>query len=215
MQIYSPNMLKTFSECEKKYELKYIKKINLPQNAKLFEKGKKIHALAHYYLKGNDITKFLQTLTEEEYSLWQKLLNNEYFQKKYVNSEYNLSARIGDFWFGGRIDALVETDKTYYILDYKTGSTPENPKTDFQTMIYLICTDKILEKLWGNNFNLNFVYIDLKNAHNYLVEFTPQSKITYEETLINTIKKITTTNNFSKNPSRCKFCEYNKICNKI
>ena len=83
-------MLKTFAECEKKYEFKYIKKITVPQPVSVFEKGKKIHALAHYYLRGDDIEKFLPTLTQEEQNIWQKLLNNEYFQKKYIIDIINL-----------------------------------------------------------------------------------------------------------------------------
>lgn len=213
MQIYSPNMLKTFAECEKKYELKYMKKINVPQPAGIFEKGKKIHALAHYYLRGDNIEKFLPTLTEEEQILWSKLLNNPYFQKKYINSEYNLTARIEDFWIGGRLDAFMKTDNNYFILDYKTGAVPPNPETDFQTMIYLICADKILSKGWGNNFNLNFVYINLKENKNHLIEFDSGKKSVYEKTITDTCKKITTAQIFNKNPNRCKFCEYNKLCN--
>ena len=213
MQIYSPNMLKTFSECEKKYELKNIKKINIPQPALVFEKGKKIHALANYYLRGDCIDKFLSSLSAEEYSLWQKLLNNEYFQKTYVNSEYNLTAKLEDFWYGGRLDAFMKSGNNYFILDYKTGAIPKNPETDFQTMVYLICVERILEKGWGKNFALSFIYIDLKNDKNHLIEFTPERKLLYEDELIKTCKKIAAVQIFSKNPNRCNFCEYNKLCN--
>ncbi len=213
MEIFSPNMLKTFQECEKKYELRYIKKINVPQPSAIFEKGKKIHALAHYYLRGDFIDKFLPQLTSEESQLWQKLINNEYFQKKYVNSEYNLTARINNYWVGGRLDAFMRTDNDYYILDYKTGAIPQNPQTDFQTIIYLTCADKILQKGWGNNYKLNFVYIDLKNNKNHLIEYTENNKEEYETLITTTCQKITTAQTFKKSPNRCKFCEYNKLCN--
>ena len=58
MTNYSPNMLKTFKSCPLKYKFKYIDRISLPQKASFFEKGKKVHALANYYLKGDDISKF-------------------------------------------------------------------------------------------------------------------------------------------------------------
>lgn len=213
MQIFSPNMLKTFDECQKKYEFRYIQKLSVPQPVKIFEKGKKIHALAHYYLRGDDIGKFLPTLTEEESLIWQRLLNNEYFQKKYVNSEYNLTSQIGDFWVGGRLDAFMKSDNNYYILDYKTGAVPKNPEEDFQTMIYLICTDEILKKGWGSNFNLQFIYINLKNNRNHIISFDEAKKQNYLQKITEACNKITTTKMFSKNPDRCKFCEYNKFCN--
>ncbi len=213
MQIFSPNMLKTFEECPKKYELRYIQKVNVVQSPKIFERGKKIHALAHYYLRGENIEKFLPALTDEEKLIWQYLLGNEYFQKNYVNSEYNLNAKLDNFWVGGRLDAFMKSGNNYYILDYKTGSVPKNPEEDFQTMIYLICAQRILSQGWGKNFNLAFVYIDLKNKKNHLIEFSDEKKSNYEEKLITSCQKITTTKTFNKNLSRCNFCEFNKICN--
>ena len=212
MQIFSPNMLKTFEECQKKYEFRYIQKLSVPIETKVFEKGKKIHALAHYYLRGDDITKMINALTEEELVVWHSLLNNEYFQKQYVNSEYNINCRVGNYWIGGRLDAFMKTDNNYYILDYKTGSVPKNPEIDFQTIIYLLCANAILQKGWGNNFSLNFVYIDLKNKRNLVIQYDEPKQKDYTKKIIETCDKITKTLDFQKNYSACKYCEYNKIC---
>ena len=213
MQIFSPNMLKTFEECPKKYEFRYIQKLSVPLETKVFEKGKKIHALAHYYLRGDDIEKMLSALNEEEASIWQKLINNEYFQKKYVNSEYNLNCRVGDYWIGGRLDAFMKSDNYYYILDYKTGSIPKNPETDFQTIIYLLCAKEILQKGWGNNFNLNFVYIDLKNNKNILIPYSEDKEKAFRDKIISVCDKISSICEFKRNSDACKYCEYNKFCN--
>lgn len=215
MQIFSPNMLKTFFDCEKKYELKYIKKINIPQPSSVFEKGKKIHALAHYYLRGDNIDKLIPTLTENEFLIWQKLLKNEFFQKKYINSEYNLTSRIGEYWIGGRLDAFMKSDNNYYILDYKTGSIPKEPENDFQTIIYLLCADKILKKGWGENFNLSFVYIDLKNDKNHIIKFNKEKEFFYENIIQKSCNQITNTKSFTPNKNKCKYCEYNKLCQAI
>ena len=212
MVVYSPNMLKTFDECQKKYEYRYVKKISLPVMSQRFEKGKKIHALANYYLRGDNIEKFLSTLSEEEFSLWQRLLKNEFFQKKYVNSEYNLSAKLGEFWVGGRLDAFMKSDKDFFLLDYKTGKIPKNPQEDFQTMIYLLCADRILEKGWGNNYSLTFVYIDLKNDKNHTIEFSKTLGKSYEEKLIASCTILRDTKTFEKNTKSCEFCEYKKLC---
>lgn len=207
---FSPNMLKTFKTCPKKYFYKYVENISMPQPASFFEKGKKIHALANYYLRGADITNMLNELTDDEKLIWQRLLANEFFQKTYVNSEYNLSAKIGDYWVGGRLDALMKDGENYYILDYKTGTIPQNPEYDFQTMVYLLCADKKIK----NYASLTFVYIDLRNDKNCEIKFTSEFKTKYE----NYITEICSQIESAQFPERiehsksCDFCEYKKIC---
>lgn len=207
---FSPNMLKTFKTCPKKYFYKYVENISMPQPASFFEKGKKIHALANYYLRGADITNMLNELTDDEKLIWQRLLANDFFQKTYVNSEYNLSAKIGDYWVGGRLDALMKDGENYYILDYKTGTIPQNPEYDFQTMVYLLCADKKIK----NYASLTFVYIDLRNDKNCEIKFTSEFKTKYE----NYITEICSQIENAQFPERiehsksCDFCEYKKIC---
>ena len=208
MNSFSPNMLKTFETCQKKYYFKYVQNISVPQPVSFFEKGKKIHALANYYLKGADISNLLRELSFEEHQIWENLLNNEFFQKSYVNSEYNLSARVGDFWVGGRLDALMKDDESYYILDYKTGSIPKDPEYDFQTMVYLICADRLLKDYGA----LKFVYIDLKNNKNCVIEFTPERRGEYTEKLAKICAEISQTQDFASSSDNCKFCEYVKFC---
>ena len=152
-----------------------------------------------------------KALNSEELKLWEILKQNEFFNKKYIASEYNISSRIENFWIGGRLDALMQDEQNYYILDYKTGTIPQNPETDFQTIIYLTSTDKML----SNKKNLYFVYIDLKNNQNQIIEFTQQTKENYKNFLIKKCNMILDTKNFEekKNRKNCTFCEYNKMCN--
>lgn len=208
MNNFSPNMLKTYISCPKKYYFKYIQNISMPQPASFFEKGKKIHALANYYLRGADISNMINELDDEEKPVWQKLFENEFFKKTYVNSEYNLSCKIGDFWVGGRLDALMRDGDDYFILDYKTGSIPKNPETDFQTMVYLMCADKKLK-----NYNsLKFVYIDLRNDQNAIIELTTERKKLYEKALTEIYKRITEETEYPQKTDSCSFCEYSKLC---
>lgn len=208
MNSFSPNMLKTFEACPKKYYFKYVQKISVPQKSSLFEKGKKVHALANYYLRGDDISKMEKALGSDEKLTWKILKQNEFFQKSYVNSEYNLSCKVRDYWIGGRLDALMKDENNYYILDYKTGSIPKNPEYDFQTMVYLLCA----AKMYGNN--LKFVYIDLKNNQNCIIDFNLEKAQEYEKKLISICEKITNAQ-FPEEIEHykiCEFCEYNKIC---
>ncbi len=219
MNSFSPNMLKTFKACPKKYYFKYIQKISMPQKISLFEKGKKVHALANYYLRGDDITKMEKALNCEEKLVWEHLKQNEFFQKSYINSEYNLSCKIGSYRIGGRLDALMKDEKSYYILDYKTGSTPKNPEYDYQTMVYLLNTSKLLQnktlkQVQGDAYNIKFVYIDLKNNQNVVIDFSLGKEQEYEKMLIEICNTITNAQ-FSEEveyTAQCDFCEYKKIC---
>jgi CRISPR/Cas system-associated exonuclease Cas4 (RecB family) len=183
-------MLKTFSECPHKYYLRYVERIAVPQKPGIFEKGKELHALAHYYLRGDDISKF-------EHPLWEQLKSNEYFQKNYVASEYNLSCRIGGFWVGGRLDALVRDDTGYYILDYKTGAVPK--QNDFQTPVYMLAAQKFYTPV-------KFVYIGLRENKNVVVENVDETFV------VQTCEKIAGAKNFSRCESACRYCEFSKIC---
>ncbi len=217
MLSFSPYMLKTFEQCPMKYYLMYIEHISVPQKASYFEKGQKIHALAHYYLSGNDISKFETALTASEKETWEKLRSNKYFNKGYVKSEYNLSCKVGDFWVGGRLDAIVKDENGYYILDYKTGEIPQNPEQDYQTMIYLLAASKFYSPL-------SFVYIGLKNDQNHVIKFDEKVKIEYEKAIIETCSKIAKLHQTPSSSSillsaasdsgdrRCRSCDFIKVC---
>lgn len=212
---YSPNMLKVFDECQQKFFFKYIEKLSLPQRSSIFEKGKKIHALANYYLNGFDISKMEKTLNSDEKATWESLKSNNYFKMMPVKTEYNLSCRVDKYWVGGRLDALMQKEKDFSILDYKTGNIPTNAQQDFQTIVYLLCSDKLLNKKGGYQ-SLKFVYLGLKNDENKEIHFSQELKKQYEEKITYTCEKINSavnSNTYTKNFEHCKSCEYNKICN--
>lgn len=204
-QIYSPNMLKTFELCPKKFYFRYIKNLSMPVNDEVFELGKNIHALASYYLKKENIDKLELSLSPQEKMIWESLKSIEYFSYEVINSEYTLSLKLEDFFLGGRLDALVRKDETYYILDYKTGSAPKNAKYDFQTMIYLLAV-----KEFFNTDKVVFVYLDLKNKAEVKIELTDNIVEEYRIKLLDTVKKINSEDFIQKNQN-CK-CEYNIIC---
>ncbi len=205
--IYSANMLKTYKACPKKYEYKYIEHFSLPTRFEIFEKGKKIHALACYYLRKNDITEFEKALSNEEIELWNRLKNNPYFNLNVLASEYELNCKIGNFWIGGRLDAVVFDDEdNYYILDYKTGSIPLKPNDDMQTLVYLKALDSYLE---GNYKSLKFVYIDLKNNCNEIINYNAQKSVDIDNLLTQMQLDIYPQTSDKK---ICEICEYRHIC---
>ena len=209
VNIISPNMIKTYQTCPKKYYLKYIENLNIPTSTSFFERGKKIHALANYYLQNVDITRIENELTDDEKFLWQRLLNNKYFQMNYYASEFQMSFKADKYWFGGRLDAVVRENKNYYILDYKTGQTPNNAVYYIQTMVYLLALSKHLK----NNYDsLKFVYINLKENKNLVIELNNILETEYIKKIIEIYNKIEKDNVYQKNCNGCRNCEYLQIC---
>ncbi len=204
-QIFSPNMLKTYELCPRKFYLKYIKNIQMPVNDEIFEFGKNIHALASYYLRGENLDNIEHSLTAKEREVWGYLKQIKYFGYELINTEYNLSVKVGSNFFGGRLDALLKNNETYYILDYKTGSAPKGAKYDFQTIIYILAV-----KEFFNTNNIIFTYIDLRNREEVVIKFSPELEEEYKNKLILTAEKI----NHEEIPARkqdCK-CEYSLVC---
>lgn len=185
LQQFSPNMLKTFKLCPKKFEFMYIKGISMPVNDEIFETGKNIHALASYYLRGENIDKMQGALSPHEKELWEYLVSIKYFSCEVINTEYNLAVKIGNHFFGGRLDALVKHEDTYYILDYKTGSVPKNAQFDFQTMIYLLCV-----RAFFKADKVSFVYIDLRNKKEVCINLTEELVEEYEKRLTEIAERI-------------------------
>ncbi len=208
---YSPAMLKTFEQCQKKFEYKYINEINIPVDSSKMQLGKNIHALANYYLKSFNIDTLEKILDKKEKELWNNLKNNKYFNLSVIKSEFNITSKFKAYILSGRLDALVKDDKdNYYILDYKTGKIPDNAEFDYQTIIYLIITNKFIKKY----NSLNFVYIDLKNNIDEIIKFNKDIKEKYEDILekkISELEKCLKYNIYKKNGYNCN-CEYHKIC---
>ena len=204
-RMISPNMLKTYELCPKKFYLKYVKNIQMPVNDEIFEFGKRIHALASYYLRGENLDNMETSLSLKESEIWEYLKRIKYFGYYVINTEYNLSVKIGEFFFGGRLDALVKDNETFYILDYKTGFAPKGAKYDFQTMIYILAVREFFK-----TDNIVFVYLDLKNREEIKLVFTPELVSEYKQKLVAIAEQI----NLLEEPQKkqdCK-CEYSLIC---
>ena len=204
-QVYSPNMLKTFELCRKKFYFKYVKNITMPVNDEIFELGKNIHAIASYYLKKENIDKLEKSLLPAEKKLWEDLKKTCYFIYETIAAEYNLSIKLGDYIFGGRLDALVKNNEIYYVLDYKTGSAPKNATYDYQTIIYLLA----VSEFYKTN-DVEFIYLDLKNKSEVKIKLTNELKTEYKNKLIE-IASMINNEDYSTKQKDCK-CEYKIIC---
>ena len=145
------------------------------------------------------------SLSEKEKEIWNYLKNLSYFTYETINTEYSLSVKIKDVFYGGRLDALVKKDNIYYILDYKTGAIPKNATYDYQTMIYMLAV-----KTFFKTENITFVYLDLKNKKEETIKLTSELVLEYENKLSEITGKIKQ-KDFYPNSKMCP-CEYNIIC---
>ena len=206
--IISPAMLKLFSECSGKFYYRYIEQIPSPHLDKSFAAGKNIHALASYYLKGSDISKLEKVLTSKEAGCWEYLKCSKYFNYETVGVENNISFKLGDFWFGGRLDAVVKNNNSFYILDYKTGGTDDDMTYDYQTMVYLLAC----EGYYKEYDSLSFVYLDLKRYKEVKIDFSTSLKSQYISKLNDCAAKMINFDINKFSPDKKCMCEYSKIC---
>ncbi len=154
-----------------------------------------------------------KSLSPKELEVWNELKSSKYFGYDVINTEYNLAVKIGNHFFGGRIDALVKNGNKYYILDYKTGSAPKNAKYDFQTMIYTLCV-----KDFFKTDDVTFVYIDLRHKEEVVLPFKQELEQEFKKRLSDISNKIDSYESAAKK-QECKEntdsiypCEYSIIC---
>lgn len=206
--IYSPQMLNTFKECPIEYYLKFVQGVQPPVLESSFLVGKNIHAIASYYLKGQDISMF--SLSEKEQRMWDTLLKSPYFNLKAERVESTVACPVDGVWIGGRLDALVRNENNeYFILDYKTGEIPANAHNNFQTIVYLLCCDKLIPDYSA----LNFTYISVKTGEVETISFSDKLRQKYEtdvKLILSEIKKLSEPT--VKRTAKCSRCAYSKVC---
>lgn len=205
--IISPAILRTFDECPRKFYLKYVENVQMPLKESAFITGKRIHAVANFYLQGLDVERFEKELDINEKKIWYFLKENKYFKLPEKKSEYELMFKLNGIWLKGRLDALCSENKNYYILDYKTGGVSEDMTYDYQTMIYLLAVSKKIK----DYDELKFVYIDLKNFKEVTISFNKELGKEYEKRLIDVCTRLSKYNG-AEIECQNKKCEYANLC---
>ena len=87
---------------------------------------------------------------------------------------------------------------------------PKNPEENFQTIVYLLCCDKLLPSECNS---LNFTYISVKTGDVRSIKFTEAIKKKYEEKVTRILEGIKRLHEPAiKRTELCKLCPYSKIC---
>ena len=189
-------MIKTFAESPSKYEMVYVRHVEIPSDDTFSEIGKQIHALINYRLKGSNIDKILTVLDEPENSDLKVLWNNFLLLdiEKCEESEFTFNVPLTDeIRLTGRLDALRKTEKGYEILDWKTGSSKNiEPEKNYQTIVYLFSIYELFKyyKKITNYDELKMTYFFLKDNKSVTVAFSEEKYKKYKELLEKICKKI-------------------------
>lgn len=218
VQTYTLSKLQMYDECPQKYKLCYIDKVHIVENIQLSKSsktGNNLHNLIDYYFKEMDVSNLVPTLTQSEKVLWHNFKNSDIQNYKIAASEYAFNLKIDEYWLTGRIDALLEYDDGYIILDWKTGENfrPENVK--FQTSFYLLCMYEVLKikQYIKKPEQLSLHYINISTGNVVKIDFNNDLYLKYKSQILEIINKINNNNTFFCNKSdNCKYCKYYRAC---
>lgn len=171
---FSANSIKILDKSYDEFKLRYVDKLNLLEFSKDTFKGNKLHSIICYYLKGYDISKFKNALSDDELLIFNNLKNSkivdfikssdEKFIEKsfYIKEEFNTKP----FYLTGRFDIVVKNSNKYTIIDWKTGSIPKEPYNDIQTIVYFEAAEKLF-----NTKSIEMIYYSLEKESSTVVHY--------------------------------------------
>ncbi len=222
IEIFNNSMFETWTTCEKKFFLKYIKSIKIPQDDTFFELGKKVHAMINYKLQGFDMLLMEKASDDITLTHYNSILKHELLKQKVLLTEWGFLCNIADTQnlLAGRIDAVFfdEKENIYTIADWKTGmSIPKSPIESPQALIYMYSLYKA-----QNDLNLiikpeqiRFIFIQTPSLNESEIWFSEELKNKIENDFLLMIKNMKkTTFKETEKHEQCKLCEYNFVCSK-
>lgn len=215
---YSVNQLKTWSKCQKKYELDHVRRLMWPSNPKNFRLGKSVHQLLDYESRGLDVQSMLEATDSDIRVAWQVLQQSKWVRLPVIASEWGFSLAFQQKWIYGRIDRIACEGERIHILDWKTGTgIPLAVEEDWQTVIYLYAVYEARRDLGLSVAPeaLAFTYVQVKNGGiqekqiPYSLEFHQRTT----RQLAKTFQAIETASVY-RLPKTCpdRFCPYEGIC---
>ena len=128
---FSQSSLQDFVDCQKRFELRYIKKLKWPalqfadveEYEKRSELGSRFHKLIHQYNLGLPEEILRKFINDPKLEIWWKnFLNSKLISNlpQNRNSEFTLSAEFESSRLMAKYDMLVVKDGEFLILDWKT-----------------------------------------------------------------------------------------------
>ena len=135
-------------------------------NINNIERGKVLHDILSQIDNMNDYNEKISSalknkkIKKNDFKLLQDLFKNKNFIK-FFNPEFNSHNEIEILSDKGnvyRLDRVVETDNSVYVLDYKTGKINKEDHTQYLKKLELYMS--LLESIYNKSINGYLVYID-------------------------------------------------------
>lgn len=237
--IYSQNSINTYKSCPRKFKYKYIDKINWKyddiESREYYDSlkiGSEFHLLCERYF--SNIPLGINENTNSKFKAWiekiKKLFPMNDEDSKIYLPEYEVRLNLDGDIITAKYDLIIIDKDNIEIWDWKTENVKleyKNVNNRIQTIIYMLLAKEVVCKI----FNLNIKHEDIKMKY-YQPQFDDKPiEILYSEekhksnkvNISRYIDMIKNTNykeddNYKyqliKNDKHCKYCEFNKLCNK-
>lgn len=226
----SPDHLKNWSRCQKKFQYQYIDRLNWPTDQKNFGLGRDVHKLMDYNARGLDLTQMMDVAEPNVRNCTERLINSEWGQLPVVASEwafhvpfYNIADRKKPVWLTGRVDRISRDGDRLIIIDWKTGTAaPKNPDKDWQTIVYCYALSRCAGQLGFENIKpeqIEMHYVEVKpdgtasQPRAVSVQYSSPRFQADELSIQSHLSSIVSATSFSL-PAKCpdRYCPYDTVC---
>ena len=230
--LYSQNSINTYKSCPLKFKYKYIDKVNWKQddensrdyyeNLKL---GTDFHLICERYF--NNIPTGIEYCENHDFHIWldkiKRLIPLE--DKNIYLPEYEVRFKLDDISIQAKYDLVIISENNISIWDWKTENRKlehKNVENRMQTIIYLFLAKEVIPKLYNKDITCENISINYYQPEYYnepiTIKYSEEKHIQNNKNIKNYIDTIRTTSyedeNSIKYNNHCKFCEFNKLCNK-
>jgi hypothetical protein len=233
--IYSQSSLQDYSDCPRRFQLRYIEQLHWPaietepilENERHQQEGQQFHRMVQQSLIGLPTEKLSRLANTPDLSRWwANYLGYKFELSGYeLRTELTLAAPVGPDWLLAKYDLVAtKPEKKTIIYDWKTNH--KRPRDEWmaarmQTRVYraiLVQAGAFLnngEMMHPEQIEMNYWYADFpfEPAH------FPYDNIQYKrdwETLTGLINVINNHRHFAltEDDKKCAYCPYRSYCNR-
>ncbi len=221
--IYSQNSINTYKSCPLKFKYKYVdnlswKKEDSKEYYDSLVWGSEFHLVCERFFDNIPIG---EISNEKFYDYLEKIKSVVNSNSKNVFPEYEIRYNFEGKIITAKYDLLIIDDDKIEIWDWKT----ENKKMDYknysnrvQTMVYLFLASEVLPVLFNKsidykNISMNYYQVEF-NEGPIKINYSEDKHLNYKNNIRKYIDLIESKMFNTKNEKHCKYCEFDRLCNK-
>ncbi len=228
---YSQNSLNTYKSCPLKFKYKYIENINWKHDDvesrdyyDSLKLGRDFHLLCERYFSNIPLGEY----ENKDFKKWINKIKDivPLKEENIYLPEYEINLKLEGRDIVATMDLLVISKDGISIWDWKTENqeiTLNNVLNRMQSVVYMFLAEEVIRKKYYpeydiSNISMNYYQPKLQNEPiviKYNDKLHEKNKIEILK-IIESIEKNDYKNidNIKKNINHCKYCEFNKLCNK-